>query len=138
MKIIDWGLSRMRNQIKVRLHKELGFLILLPLLMGMTPLDAQQMYYDLNCTATPQVGEECVQIACAEVADMVKFYVVEWDTGGPVIPPVEPPPTDPPDCIPTWCSLPLQDCELPPRTDGFDSCGNPCSKPSPEWPNCIN
>jgi hypothetical protein len=42
-----------------------------------------------------------------------------------------------PECIPEWCDLPVQDCNLPPLTGGTDSCGNPCTKPSPEWPNCI-
>ena len=42
------------------------------------------------------------------------------------------------DCYPEWCSLPLQDCDLPPRTDGIDSCGEPCSKPSPMYPYCYN
>lgn len=42
-----------------------------------------------------------------------------------------------PSCIPEWCSLPLQDCSLPQLTGGTDSCGQPCSKPSIEWPNCI-
>jgi len=40
-------------------------------------------------------------------------------------------------CIPEWCSLPVQDCSLPPLTGGTDSCGEPCSKPSPEWPHCM-
>jgi hypothetical protein len=40
-------------------------------------------------------------------------------------------------CVPEWCDLPIQDCSLPPLTGGTDSCGNPCTKPSPEWPNCI-
>ena len=46
---------------------------------------------------------------------------------------VEPIPT----CVATWCDLPIQACGLPPLTGGTDSCGNPCSKPSVEWTNCI-
>ena len=108
------------------------------LCMGMTPQEAQQMYYDLNCIATPsEIEGECVKVVCTDVQEMVTFYVAEWDMGEPPVPPVEPPPIEPPDCIPTWCSLPLQDCELPPLTGGVDSCGNPCTKPSPEWPNCL-
>ena len=42
-----------------------------------------------------------------------------------------------PDCLPTWCNLPMQSCDLPPLTNGTDSCGNSCSKPSLEWPACI-
>jgi len=40
-------------------------------------------------------------------------------------------------CVPDWCDLPIQDCSLPPLTDGTDSCGFPCSKPSTQWTNCI-
>jgi len=40
-------------------------------------------------------------------------------------------------CVPDWCDLPIQDCSLPPLTDGTDSCGFPCSKPSSQWTNCI-
>lgn len=48
-----------------------------------------------------------------------------------------PEPTPPPTgCVATYCSLPLQSCDLPLLTGGVDSCGNPCSKPSLEWPNC--
>jgi len=39
-------------------------------------------------------------------------------------------------CKPTWCDLPLQDCGLPPLTNGTDECGFPCSKPSTQWPGC--
>ena len=40
-------------------------------------------------------------------------------------------------CVPEWCDLPLQSCGLEPLTEGTDSCGFPCSKPSTQWPNCI-
>lgn len=46
--------------------------------------------------------------------------------------------TEPDVCEPQWCSLPVQDCLLPPLTGGTDSCGEPCSKPSLEWGNCIH
>src|SRR3990167_8946680 len=42
----------------------------------------------------------------------------------------------PPACVPEWCDAPLVNCTDTPIT-GTDSCGNPCSKPSAEWPNCI-
>ena len=104
--------------------------------MGLTFDEAQQMYYDLNCSATPAVTSDgCVIVKCDTVQEMVKMYVVEWDT---IEPPVEPPIEPPPDtCVPEWCGLPIQDCDLPPLTDGTDSCGDTCSKPSPEWPNCL-
>lgn len=42
-----------------------------------------------------------------------------------------------PECVAIWCDLPIQSCDLPPLTGGTDSCENECSKPSPQWPNCI-
>ncbi|MBN1869509.1 MAG: right-handed parallel beta-helix repeat-containing protein, partial [Candidatus Omnitrophica bacterium] len=39
-------------------------------------------------------------------------------------------------CVPTWCDAPLIECDQTPIT-GTDSCGNTCTKPSEEWPNCI-
>lgn len=47
-----------------------------------------------------------------------------------------PPPPPPPSCIPQWCDVPLQQCDLP-SLSGHDSCGNVCYKPSVQWPNCI-
>ncbi|MCK5580811.1 MAG: right-handed parallel beta-helix repeat-containing protein, partial [Candidatus Omnitrophica bacterium] len=45
--------------------------------------------------------------------------------------------SEPEACVPTWCDLPLIECGQTPLTGGTDSCGNSCTKPSEEWPNCI-
>jgi len=100
---------------------------------ALTEEEAEVMYNDLNCTATIQEGA-CTKIACPVIEEMTKFYVVEWDD--PPIPEPEPEP-DPDVCVATWCGLPVQDCFLPPLTNGMDSCGKACSKPSPEWPHCL-
>lgn len=114
-------------------------LLFIPFLMGMTFDEAHTLYHDLNCNATPSTVEgECTKVSCARVTEMATMYVVEWDTGEPPIPPPEPTLPPVPSCIATWCNLPLQSCDLPPLTGGVDSCGQPCSKPSPEFKNCIH
>ena len=51
---------------------------------------------------------------------------------------VEPEPVpEPPSCSPFWCDAPLISCTATP-IKGTDSCGNICTKPSPEWPKCKN
>lgn len=108
------------------MKKYLLFLII-PFLMGMTSEEAKQLYIDLECqiisTETCEKG-----VSCKGLFDVALYHDASWD---------EPEP-NPTVCIPTWCSLELQDCSIEtPLTGGTDSCGEPCSKPSPEWPNCL-
>ena len=114
---------------------------------ALTAQEAEQKYRDLKCHRVESTDPTCDSVICDVVDEIVKMSVIEWDGIVPTptpkpeplpepIPEPLPAPT-PEGCIATWCSLPIQKCSLPPLTGGTDSCGNPCSKPSTEWPNCI-
>lgn len=117
-------------------HKESGFLILLlvPILLGMTK-------WDYRIRVDDKMEIKCTQVFNGEC--IVKEYRHKDDnsytilSGEPIEEVTEPTEPTEPECIPTWCNLPIQSCDLPPLTGGTDSCGNPCSKPSPEFPNCT-
>lgn len=100
-------------------------LIVLPIclcvLAGCTP-PAQEKSWD--CTYPDNEGKwDCTSLHTNRVIHCSDdVYIVE-----------EPEPV----CIPEWCDLPMQSCDLPPLTGGTDSCGQPCSKPSEQWSNCI-
>ncbi len=121
---------------------------------ALTAEEAKKAYQALSCEITnfTESGHaSCAQ--CHNLTDLIVYYDVSWDseaptpeptpepeptpTPCPVPEPCPPCPTEPV-CVPEWCSLPVQDCTLPPLTGGTDSCGAPCSKPSPEWPNCLD
>lgn len=96
-------------------------LLILPMLMGMTPQEAEVIYTDLECYVEVNNETGCNKYKCPKLQDAILHYDESWDSK----------------CIPEWCNLPLQDCSLPPLTGGKDSCGEPCSKPSPEWSHCL-
>lgn len=127
----------MLRQNRAGLHKESGFLILLlvPLLLGMTKWDYRIRVEDkmeIKCTQVFK-GKCIVKEYRGRDDNSYAILSGEPDMINEVIPDaIELDPI----CIPTWCDLPLQSCDLPPLTGGVDSCGDPCSKPSPEWPNC--
>jgi len=109
------------------------FLAFIPFLLGMTLQEAETIYRDMGCYVVDQAADGCNNFKCVKVGVALVDYKPEWDE--PIIIP-EPEPE--PSCIPTWCSLKIQDCDLPPLTGGMDSCGNPCTKPSETWENCIH
>ena len=141
----------------------LVILLMVPFLMGMTMPEAETLYRQQGCSFLSTNDNGTRHFGCCGESpgvEVLKLYVEAWD-----IPLPDPEPTSAtgveycatlnncigqsyywyddmcnlePKCIAEWCDLPLQDCDLPPLTGGTDSCGEPCSKPSTEWPNCIN
>ena len=101
----------------------------------MTLQEAEQKYRELQCHRVESTDPACDAVICDVVDEIVRMSVIQWDE--PIVEPILDPEPIPNGCIPTWCSLPIQKCSLPPLTGGIDSCGNPCSKPSEQWPNCI-
>jgi hypothetical protein len=97
------------------LHKEVGFLALI-LIAGCTMAPVKNW----DCTYPDDAGKW----SCSSLQSDRIMYC--QDESYVVIPA----------CIPEWCSLPMQSCDLPPLTGGTDSCGEPCEKPSEAWPNC--
>ena len=114
-----------------------SFLLMTSVASAMTPEEAKIIYDDMGCYVLDKTAEGCNNYKCLEVALALMHYMPAWDDSEPIPEPTPEPIPDPDVCVPEWCSLPMQDCSLPPLTDGHDSCGNHCSKPSPEWPNCI-
>jgi hypothetical protein len=81
---------------------------------------------NFDCTVPDASGAwQCVPLVGT------KTFTCRYDVVEPI-----PEPTPEPTCTPTWCSAALIPCDQTPIT-GVDSCGNVCTKPSPEWPNCI-
>lgn len=99
--------------------------------LGFTAQEAEQKYRELGCHRVESADPECDAVACDVVDEIVKMSVIEWD-GSVVVPP---PVTEEPGCVPEWCDAPLIPCDQMPIT-GTDSCGNACTKPSAQWPNC--
>ncbi len=132
----------MRNQIKARLYKELGFLVAFLLLTTTASAEMNKWKYKIitekkmiiKCTQT--IDDECITWNWVKRSEQCTTKMIIGENpieiripdNGELPPPV---------CIPTWCDLPLQDCSLSPLTGGTDSCGDPCTKPSILWPNCI-
>jgi len=100
---------------------------------ALTPEEAKTLYKELDCQIIS--SETCEKgLSCKGLFDVALYHDSSWDE---TVIESEPIP-DPNVCIPEWCSLPVQDCSLPPLTGGKDSCGEPCSKPSEIWKNCIH
>ena len=118
-----------------------SFLLLTATAYALTAEEAEIIYRANNCKMVSQAEEQicfnCDPTPAPECAVPIDVHVTvhwkpEWDEA--VVEP-EPEP-EPPSCTPTWCSAPLIPCDQTPIT-GVDSCGNICTKPSAEWPNCI-
>lgn len=111
-------IKRSLSNNRAGLHKESGlvFLLLLVFLMGcasMCPvLETDPSRYQCRADKDNELKWKCTK-------DDTRFSCEKTT------------------CVPEWCDLPIQDCSLPPLTDGTDSCGFPCSKPSSQWTNCI-
>ena len=98
-------------------------------------------WYDNACHAQREPSSTCADdiLYCLTSGDCAENgYYWYNNTCNLVQEPVVPDPEPESEaCVPTWCDLPLIECGQTPLTGGTDSCGNPCAKPSAEWPNCI-
>jgi len=110
---------------------------------ALTPEEAKKIYKEMDCApiTCPDWSEEIACFKCSVMEEVSKYYISDWNDSEPDPVPDPAPEPDPapvpPLCVPEWCAIPVQDCNLPPLEGGTDSCGEPCSKPSVDWPNCI-
>lgn len=143
--------------MKTRYLITLYFALLCNTAFAMTAEEAKTAYRGLKCeiTAVNETSDPtCAK--CNDLTELIVHYDPAWDTPEPTpvpaptpvpepapdpVPVPEPTPNPtpdpiPPSCIAEWCSAPIQDCSIEQPLTGVDSCGNQCSKPSAEWPNC--
>ena len=100
------------------------FLICFLSLGAMTAQEAETIYRDNHCKMVSETnGVKCFKCDLSPAPECA--VPIEWDniTGTPA-------------CVPEWCNAPLIKCGQTPIA-GVDSCGDVCTKPSAQWPNCI-